>query len=219
MNRISAIATSAVFLILAVTLLVVAWPRLVAFTMALPGDPVVMDIRRQKDVSPEAVNTLIETYTNALEWYPRGRTLSDLGLAHMVRAKLSGSGPSNMGELLVAERYIIESLDRAPMNPYAWVRLSVLWSQLFVPPKFVVGALMNSVNFARVSKTLWRPRVRLFLAYWPQLDEAARNAAIGQLDYGYREDRSWVNDVIKTYNRESIRDESGLEFLRVVATK
>ena len=221
MSRTSAIATSTVFLILAVILIVVAWPRLVAFMIALPGDPVVMDIRRKKDVSSEAVNTLIETYGNALEWYPRGRTLSDLGLAHMVRAELSGSGTSKMGELLVAERYVIDSLNRAPMNPYAWVRLSVIWSQLFVPPKFVVGALMNSVHFARVSQTLWRPRVQLFLAYWPHLDETARDAAVGQLAYGYRhaKDRKWIERMINIYNRESLRDEARLAFLRVVPAK
>ena len=219
MSRVFAIATCAALLSVGITLLVVSWPRLAAFTIALPGDPVMMDIRRRKDVSPEAVDTLIETYSSALEWYPRGRTLSDLGLAHMVRAELSGNGISNMGELLIAERYVLESLNRAPMNPYAWVRLSVLWSQLFVPPKFVVGALMNSVHFARVSETLWLPRVQLFLAYWPQLDEAARGAAINELSYVYGKYPRWVDRTIKNYGRESIRHEFGLEFLTVVPTK
>jgi hypothetical protein len=213
-TRFTDLASSALVATIGVSLLVATWPRLVAFTTALPGDPVILDIRNQREVTHEEVGKLIETHTEALSWYRRGRTLSDLALAHMVRANMPEASSRRMGELLLAERYVMQSLNSAPMNPYAWVRLSALWSQLHLPPKHVVSALMTSIRFSRVSKTLWRPRVQLLLAYWEHLNEAQIRVAVQQIAYGHPRYAPWLKEVIVQSKRQAIAEREDLAFLR-----
>jgi hypothetical protein len=212
-DRFGHLAGLAVIAVVGAVLAVAAAPKLIAFTKALPGDPVLSEIRRQRPVDDEAVTKLVTSYIDAVQWYARGRTLSDLGLAHMVRSDLAVGG--HMGELLQAERRLIQSLDRAPMNPHTWVRLSALWSRLQMPPSLVVGALMTSLRVGRVSKRLLITRVQLFLTYWDALDESARRAAIEQLKYAKRQYHLlWLSKTLKQFGRTDLRNHEDFAFLR-----
>lgn len=116
----------ALSLMLAVSLLLGAWPLAMASIVRLPADPVLRQLRKGQIVDPDALEHLIHSRRTALSWRNRPEDRTTLGLAYLIRAERA-SADANSADLDRAEVELRQALRVAPVDPHAWARLALVW--------------------------------------------------------------------------------------------
>lgn len=162
----------ALSLVLALLLLLGAWPLAMASIVRLPADPVLRQLREGQIVESDALEHLIHSRRTALSWRDRPEDRATLGLAYLIRAERA-SADANSADLDRAEVELRQALRVAPVDPHAWARLALVWLRQERPRAAVEALRLSYVTGPHVPKL---HLVRTALAR--QLEIAASSHAI-----------------------------------------
>lgn len=177
-NRLVAGVTSLV----AIALLVLAVPRTISAFVTIPSGPVMIKLQLLQPVVSEELDTLIGSQRRALNWDSRGRTRTDLGLAHLLMADQRPRDDfrwrENMDEAIESLR---EGLALAPANPYAWTRLAYAETQLNGWSPASIAALRLAFITAPYEPRLALSRLRLSFLAWPHMAPEDRRLVFQQI--------------------------------------
>ncbi len=156
--------------------------------MSLPGDHLLERIQTRESVSARDLETLIISRQRALAWVEAGRVLTDLALAQLALAEVSGEGggydQAGVARAIVSLR---AGLARAPARPYAWTRLAL--AKLIAgghPSPALAKPLEMALITARYIPRLLFIRLDLCLVAWPYFGSDAREMVFEQVRIAWR---------------------------------
>jgi O-antigen ligase len=153
---------------LAVTILVLAVPRLVAETLGLPGNHVLRAIEDGRSPGSRDLRILAASREHSLTWVDASRGHADLALAKLLLEE-SSEGASRGVYVAEATRNLEASLALAPADPYAWTRLAFGEILAAAPARRVLPLLRMAVRTGPFEPELVLPRLRLLLIEAPHL--------------------------------------------------
>ncbi len=191
----------------ALALLALAVPRTVALVTMIPAERTLERLRQQQPVERLAVEAAIEAGLAASAWHDSGALWQQIAAAHLARLEFAGADrQAQLDALLQAEGALQRALARRPGDAVGWWRLAWVASTLGRPARQVAAALHLSVVTGNRHALLLFPRLRLALAYWDRLDEAAREAFKPQLAWAMAADRqAFVTLVRRSLAEEQVR--------------
>lgn len=174
---------------LAVALLALAVPRLVAAITLLPSAHALDRLQSMRPVPTYNIERLIRSQRRALVWQPSGRTWTDLGLAQLLLAERSPDDDARaMARFEDAHRALVEGLSTAPANPFAWSRLAYAEAVLDGwTPQAIASLRMAFITGPFEPRLLW-PRLRLSLSAWPVIPLEDQEMVLQQLRQGWEAD-------------------------------
>jgi O-antigen ligase len=150
----------------AVTVLVLALPRIAAETLLLPGNHVLRAIEDGRASGPRDLRILAASREHSLSWADAARVHADLALAKLLLEE-SSQGTSNGVRITEATRNLEASLALAPADPYAWTRLAYGEILAGAPARRVLPLLRMAVRTGPFERDLVLPRLRLLLIEAP----------------------------------------------------
>jgi hypothetical protein len=157
---------------MAITVLVLAWPRLQASIRYLPVEIGIERYLATGDIPTERLPVLIRFSKEAIEHQDHYRYHDGLSQLHLMRAvDLQTPARERRDAYLAAASEAQQSLQRAPAQPITWLRLARLRWILRKEHQTVVEAWKMSVFSGRTTITLLKQRVEIGLAYRAALDE------------------------------------------------
>jgi len=171
-----------VALLAGVALLVLAAPRLVGGLFIAEHETVLRNIARGRLVSAEELLAARRDYEASLPWFGGGRewaALGRLGL-HLAIAPEVGEGAARALLEASAEAYR-QAVRHAPADTFAWAGLSEVEMLLHGPGRPFQTAYERSIATGPAEPALARFRLRVGLAYWPELAPEARDAMVRQV--------------------------------------
>ena len=177
------VAGSLLPLLLALGLLYLGAPRTIAAFVSLPGDYPLEQIQNRESVSARDLEILTISRERALAWVEAGRVQTELALAQLVLAEVSGEdGGYDQAGVARAIESLRAGLARAPARPYAWTRLA-LAEELKAggPSPELAKPLEMALITARYTPRLLFVRLHLCLHAWPYFDSDARELVIQQV--------------------------------------
>jgi len=181
------VAGSLLPLLLAVGLLYLGAPRTIAAFVSLPGDYPLEQIQNRESVSARDLEILIVSRERALAWVEAGRVLTELALAQLMLAQVSGEGGGyDQAGVARAIGSLRAGLAKAPARPYAWTRLAVAEHEAAAPSSELAAPLEMALITARYSPHLLFVRLDLCLIAWPYFDSDAREMVFEQVRIAWR---------------------------------
>ena len=180
----------AIGLSLGLALIWLAVPRTVGAFLNLPGDPVLEAMQTGRPVSNEELHRFVLSRERSLKWVDDGRAWSDLGLAHLRLAELSGYDTfSGVGYLAASTEALKTGLSKSPANPYAWARLAYLGLRQEGEGIDAKEALIMSLFTGPFERSLVDSRIEYALVIWHQLDVGQQDMIHEQIVFLARFDR------------------------------
>ena len=181
---VAAIATGAALLILAL-------PIAVAGFAEIPGNVILKELLRYEPVPPRALEDLIQSREASLRWREKGRTYTDLALAHMMLGEHEAPAAEPDEALAHARDALTRGLAAAPANPYAWMRLVLLRRALEHPTPEIASALSLALNTGAREGRLLFPGVEAGLHVWSEIDVADRSLVAEMVK------RAWAHEPLR----------------------
>lgn len=190
---------------LAVALLVLAVPRLLAAVTLLPAAPTMDRLQSLEPVGTHKIERLIRNQRRALVWQPNGRTWTDLGLAQLLIAeRLPEGDPRSRARFDDARRALVEGLSAAPANPFAWSRLAYAHAVLDGwTPRATAALRMAFITGPFEPRLLW-PRLRLSLSAWPNIPLEDQDIVLQQIRQGWAADPESLTALVTQMGRVDI---------------
>ena len=191
---------AALLSILAVSafLLYLAYPRLHASLLYLPVDTSIKNFYATGEANPAQLEGLRERARQAIDAYPHHRYYDGLSLLYYVTAADADNRLYERREAFEASIVAAEaSLDRAPTQPRAWLRIAQARAWLRYAPEQVIEALKMAIYTGRVEPSLFRSRLALGLAYLPRMDGEARALMRDQLLLAWDMQRNDIAGALK----------------------
>lgn len=189
-------------LVIAIPLIVLGAPRLLAEFSLIPTHAIIADLavgRSRERVHLEAVVRATEV---ASRWVESGRVYADRATGELVLAAYEGQ--INVDLVDEGRRDLERGLVLAPMNPFAWFRLASAELEIRggEPDAAVVGALMMSVHTGPLVGSLLVPRSEFALRIWEYLDSANRAVFSGQFAAALRRSAARFAAMVVQLRRE-----------------
>ncbi len=176
------LAGSLLPLLLAVGLFYLGAPRTIAAFVSLPGDYPLEQIQIRESVSARDLEILIVSRERSLAWVQAGRVQTELALAQLMLAKVSGEdGGYDQAGVARAIESLRAGLAWAPARPYAWTRLALAELEAGGPSPALAKPLEMALITARYIPHLLFVRLDLCLVAWPYLDSDAREMVFEQV--------------------------------------
>ena len=181
-----------------VFLLYLAWPRLQASLLYLPVDTAINNYYATGEANPAQLKGLRQRARDAIAVYPHHRYYDGLSLLYYLDAARSDNRlferrAAFEESILAAEA----SLDHAPAQPRAWLRIAQARSWLRYPPEQVIEALKMAIYTGRVEPSMYLTRLGLGLAYLPRMDSEARSLMRDQVLLAWDMQRGTVARALK----------------------
>jgi len=107
-----------------ILLLVIGVPRFLAELMLVPGTPIYERISLGEHVSDKDLDVLENSRLQAIEFVDLPRAYTDLGTAYLIRAQRAPDEESRRRYAEMAIQTISIGLNMAPLNTFAWSRVS-----------------------------------------------------------------------------------------------
>jgi hypothetical protein len=167
------VAALCIALLLAVSLLALAVPRLLRAGAALPAGPSLHRARGGMLLESEALAGAITTLEGSLRWGASPVLLSDLALLKLLRAP-AGDGHADLMEAMEAQE---ASLSRAPASSDGWARLSYARYALAGLNDATRDALELSFLTGRLERAPMVFRLQLVLKEWDAVGPERRFAS------------------------------------------
>jgi hypothetical protein len=156
---------------LALVLLVLTVPSVIARLKMLPGNDIREKLLAQEKVTPTDLQKLEGTRRDVVEWFADKSVLSDLA---MIAEERFRSDPENEAFFVAAKNWQERSLKDAPADAYGWFRLSFLY---YDEDKDVseraVQAWVNSLRAAPYEPRLTLARLDLGMRFREKLDDVS----------------------------------------------
>jgi len=165
-------------LLVALPMMWLSLPRMVAEMAALPGSFHLHDVSFGRTVPVPILETMAESQRRALGFVDSPRYWENLALVSVQRARAAGyvtpEGRQQLREAVAATR---KSLERSPLQMRAWFRLSHGLVALYGPSAEAADALAISLILGPNEDYLYASRFLLISRLWTFLDEEGRNRA------------------------------------------
>jgi hypothetical protein len=171
----------------AIAVLALAWPRLQASFRYLPVEIAIKRYYSTGEISSDRLPVLLRFAEQALAHQDHYRFHDGLSQLHLLRATDFSTPALERREAYVtAASEAGESLQGAPAQPSAWLRLASLGSILHEEPETIIAAWKMSIFTGRTVVTLITRRIEIGLVYSRYLDEEAVAMLRDQLLLGWR---------------------------------
>ncbi len=178
--------------ILAATCLVLLGLRqFTADILVAPERDILADLQDGKPRSNDDILALISAEKNSLAVAPSPQTLSDLSLAQATLAAGSDNPDAKLALLSEARGNLLKSLQAAPANPYAWVRLAMLSRALDRPDEEIYKYWQLSVMTGPNEDKILTPRILLGVDLWPLLGPSDRQSVFADIRNLWAHDHGW----------------------------
>ncbi|MGE0109170.1 MAG: hypothetical protein AB7S81_05315 [Bdellovibrionales bacterium] len=156
---------------LALVLLVLAVPSLIARLKMLPGNDIREKLLVQEKVTPTDLQKLEGTRRDVVEWFADKSVLSDLA---MIAEERFRSNPEDKPLFVAAKEWQERSLKDAPADAYGWFRLSFLYyHEDKAVSERAVQAWVNSLRAAPYEPRLTLARLDLGMRFRDKLDDVS----------------------------------------------
>lgn len=159
-------------IVVSIFLAYLAVPRMIAAFIMIPGSPTLQSLRQRERVTIEELREFIETREDAAKWIVSPQLHSDLALARLTVDEFQGSNADNLSDAIDD---LYRSVNIAPANPYAWVRLSLAHRKNGSEYDAAANALGLSLRTGPNERALLRAHLYLGLDLWQRLSEADRS--------------------------------------------
>lgn len=167
----------------ALALLVVAIPRLQASLAWLPVDRAIDDHWREAPLDASMIPPLVSDARSSIGYHPDAIYSGGLGFLHwLLGTDVSTPEPKRRYHLFTASAHLRESLARAPLQPYTWLRLARI--ELLHDPAADTrfnDAYRMSILSARADAHIVLDRMELGLRHFDKLDRETRKLLVDQL--------------------------------------
>lgn len=175
-------------LAIAVPLISLAVPRVVADLASRRGSDVLTRLQNQEAISAGDLDTFMRATERARAWVDSGSYAAHLGMAQLLAAdRLATTDPGARAALTAAVAVLRDGLTKAPGDPYAWVRLAYAEARLNGwTPQAVSALRLALVTATHEPRLLWS-RLHLSLLAWPHMSAADREIILHQVRLGWRE--------------------------------
>jgi len=115
----------AVFMLVSsLLLLYIGVPRFLAELMLVPGTPIIESLNRGEIVSEKDLDIAQESREQAVSFVDHPEAYSELGTVFLTRAQTETDSESKKEFASQAVIYLEKTLSLAPLNTFAWLRLS-----------------------------------------------------------------------------------------------
>jgi hypothetical protein len=161
-------------LLVAVVMLLLAWPRLSASLSYLPVDTALARHWAGEPLPAAQLDLLAERARQSLGRHGHHRYHDGLSLLLYLRAQDATVPEDERREALQASlESAVEVISRAPMKPAAWLRIAAARASLRHPAEQVSAALKMSIYTGRVEPSLLPLRLQLGFSYLARDDAEA----------------------------------------------
>jgi len=158
--------------LLAVSLLLLAWPRFLASVRYLPVEHALGRYYADDVIPSDRLKVLIRFTEEAIGWQDHYRFHDGLSQLHYLRGlDVQTPAAERRAAYRAAADEAAAALQRAPAQPAAWLRLATLRWILHDEPDTIVDAWKMSVFTGRTHSALYAHRVELGLAQRAWLDD------------------------------------------------
>ena len=110
--------------------------------MLVPGTPTYERISVGEQVSDKDLETLENSRLQALKFVDLSSTFTDLGTTYLIRAQRASSDDDRQSYVEMAIEVTTKGLNLAPLNTFAWLRLSSAHILLGPDPSFSSGCCL-----------------------------------------------------------------------------
>lgn len=173
--------------VLAIATLMLAWPRLQASFRYLPVDIAITRYHQDRQIPSDRLTVLIRFAREAIAYHDHYRYHDGLSLLHYLRA-LDPYSPAleRRDTYRQSEAEAANSLQRAPAQPSAWLRLATIRWILHDEPETIIEPWKMSIFTGRTHSSLFANRVEIGLAHYPFMDREAVSMLRDQLLLAWR---------------------------------
>lgn len=171
--KIIRLSVGAAAILLGVLGLALSVPIFVGDLLLRPGNATLSRIQERKVVTPKAIEVLIDSRKQALEWWDSERIWTDLGLAHLVSSAWVDKKHAR-DELTAAREALRHGLTLGPSSPYVWTRLAYVDYLLQGASEEMVRALRMALITGPNERFIAHVRFELGLLAWDKLENTDR---------------------------------------------
>lgn len=169
-------------LLIALSVVALAWPRLWAELTYLPVQTALNRAAEGQAIGTDQLAPLIRRAGDALARHGHYRYRDGLSALHYRAGGVESAGAEERRQhLAMAADHAQQALAQAPMQPALWLRLASARDSLKAAPEAVVPALLMSVYTGRVEPTLLPLRLELLLRHRRHLGEEGARLLRDQL--------------------------------------
>lgn len=180
--RFSAIFSLLLAALLALSTLALAWPRMKASFRFLPVERAIDGYYESREIPTGRMLTLLGFASDAIGHHDHYRYHDGKSMLHYLRGlDIYTPALERRGEYRNAEREAIETVQRAPAQPEAWLRIATVRAILRDEPERVIEPWKMSIFTGRTHSTLMVPRVAVGLPLVEVMDPEARGMLRDQL--------------------------------------
>lgn len=192
----------AVFMLLSsLLLLYIGVPRFLAELMLVPGTPIVESLNRGEIVSEKDLGIAQESREQAVSFVDHPKAYSELGTIFLTRAQTATESGSKKEFASQAIIHLEKTLSLAPLNTFAWLRLSS--ARLILGDKENRGkaleAWRNSVATARFEPFVLISRLHTGIILHDIMTDEDKAILRDQADLTYNWNRGRLRSYVRKY--------------------
>ena len=173
--------------LLSLAVLVLAWPRFQASFRYIPVELAIKQYQRDQQIPTERLPVLIRFADQAIELNHHYRFHDGLSQLHLLRALDPYTRAlERRPAYRLAETEATKSLQLAPSQPAAWLRLATVRWVLRDEPETIIQPWKMSIFTGRTNASLLNRRVEIGLAFFGELDSEGISMLRDQLLLAWR---------------------------------
>ena len=186
-SRVTRIFQLGTITLVALFVLTLSWPRLQASVRYLPVDIALDRYFQDRQIPSDRLEVLIGFAAESIAYHDHYRYHDGLSLLHYLRGlDINTPAMQRRAAYRSAEAEAVASLQRAPAQPSAWMRLANIRWVLRDEPEKIIGPWKMSIFTGRMDSTLISQRVETGLAHRQDMDREAEAMLRDQLLLAWR---------------------------------
>ncbi|MCJ9429948.1 hypothetical protein [Kordiimonas marina] len=188
-----------------VSALYILWtgvPRFLAEVMIVPGRPILEKVRANTQVSAKDLSTLEQSFLSAISFADLPQFHAELGTSYLVQAQHTNDRQKRLefAKMAIEESQI--SLDKAPLNPFAWERISV--AQIILGHyDDAIRAWRSSSRIASFEPFLLMQRIHIGIILYQHLSSNDIRLLKQQIKMAFHWQRWIMRHYVRTYHLTS----------------
>jgi hypothetical protein len=175
-------------LLLAIPLLWLGAPRVVASILKAPANSTVSKVQNGKTPAPQRLARAADHLERVAGWEESAGLFTDLGFLRLLQAvQTDPDDPQRLALAGQATEALHQALLLSPARPHPWVRLAYARAIEGAEPSEVAALLARSVSVGPFVSEIAITRIELLLRAWGHLSPETRRYTVKQIRY------IWVN--------------------------
>ena len=186
-SRVTRIFQLGTITLVAIFVLTLSWPRLQASVRYLPVDIALDRYFQDRQIPSGRLEVLIGFAAESIAYHDHYRYHDGLSLLHYLRGlDINTPAMQRRAAYREAEAEAVTTLQRAPAQPSAWMRLANIRWVLRDEPEKIIEPWKMSIFTGRMDSTLISQRVETGLAHRQYMDQEAESMLRDQLLLAWR---------------------------------